>query len=104
MLIMINPYSIQNHTVEASQLSTVVLKNFAEDNIALINSKQKTRLLVRCGKENNPLRLDDIAFAYTEHRIVVIVDRLSRKYIYNQTLSQLEEELCTNMFFRTSRQ
>lgn len=96
---MTNLNRFQNNNTKASHLT-----GFAGDNTVFINGKQKTRLLVRSDKENIPLRLDDIAFAYTENKMVVIVDCLSRKYMYDKTLTQLEEELCTHQFFRASRQ
>ena len=68
------------------------------------NSKKKTRLLVRKGLENISLRLDEIALFYTENKIVYVVDQSGKKYLADKNLTDLEDELDENTFFRANRQ
>ena len=66
--------------------------------------KKRSRLIAQRGSENFALRLEDIAFFYTENKIVFVIDCLGIKYICDKNLSELEEELDKNTFFRANRQ
>ena len=68
------------------------------------SSKKKARMLVRKGLENISLRLDEIAFFYTEHKIVYVTDNTGKKYLADKNLTDLEQELDDTMFFRANRQ
>jgi len=69
-----------------------------------IYGRKKTRLLVKRGTENIALRLEDIALIYTQNKLVYVMDRFSKKYVSDKTLSELEEELDSTTFFRVNRQ
>ena len=69
-----------------------------------INGRKKTRLLVKRGMENIAVRLEDIALIYTQNKLVYVMDRFSKKYFSDKTLSELEEELDNTIFFRVNRQ
>lgn len=69
-----------------------------------VNSRKKTRLIVRKGLENLSLRLEDIAFFYTENKIVYVIDKNGKKYLSDKNLGELEEELDDVHFFRANRQ
>ena len=69
-----------------------------------INGRKKTRLLVKRGMENIAVRLEDIALIYTQNKLVYVMDRFSKKYVSDKTLSELEEELDNTTFFRVNRQ
>lgn len=75
-----------------------------ENLVKFISNRKKTRLLVKKGMENIALRLDDITLFYTENKVVYVIDRFSKKYISDKTLTELEEELDENIFFRANRQ
>jgi len=66
--------------------------------------KTKTRLLVRKGMENVPLRIQDIVIIYTENKLVYVIDKEGKKYIADKHLSELEQELDSTVFFRVNRQ
>jgi DNA-binding LytR/AlgR family response regulator len=66
--------------------------------------RRKSRVLLRKGYENIPVKLDDIALFYTENKIVYAVDGGGRKFIADKKLSELEAELNTDLFFRANRQ
>ena len=69
-----------------------------------INRRKKTRLLVKRGMENIAVKLEDIALIYTQNKLVYVMDRWSKKYVSDKTLSELEEELDDTIFFRVNRQ
>ena len=66
--------------------------------------RRKSRVLLRKGLENIPVKLEDIALFYTENKIVYALDRLGKKYVADKKLSELETELNTDLFFRANRQ
>jgi DNA-binding LytR/AlgR family response regulator len=66
--------------------------------------KSKSRLLVRRGTENVPLKVQDIVIIYTENKLVYVVDKDNRKYIVDKHLADLESDLDRNVFFRVNRQ
>lgn len=50
------------------------------------------------------MRLTDIAAIYTTNKLVYVIDRDSKKYSIDQTISALEEKLDSTIFFRANRQ
>jgi DNA-binding LytR/AlgR family response regulator len=68
------------------------------------NMKKRTRITVRKGVEHITLRLHQVALFYTENKIVFAIDDNEKKYICDKTLSELEEELDGQQFFRANRQ
>lgn len=75
-----------------------------ENLVKFINGRKKSRFVVRKGMENIALRLEDIALFYTENKIVYVIDRFAKKYLADRNLSDLEEELDADVFFRANRQ
>lgn len=68
------------------------------------HNKKKSRIIVRKGLEFQTIRIEDIAYFFTEHKIVFLVDKNNKKFLAeNNTLSELEEELDNNLFFRANR-
>ncbi len=65
---------------------------------------KRARLIVKKGIENISLPLEEIVLIYTQDKIVYVIDMLSKKYISDKTLSELEEELDNRIFFRANRQ
>ena len=63
----------------------------------------KTRLIVRKGNENIALKLEDIAFIFRDHTVIIAVDKNEKKYLCDKNLSALEEELDPSLFFRANR-
>ena len=68
------------------------------------NKKKKTRLIVKSGGENIALCVMDIALIYTVERTVGIIDKFSTPYFLNKSLSEMQQELDENCFFRANRQ
>ncbi len=68
------------------------------------NLKKHTRILVQKGIETLALKLEDVVLFYTQNRVVFVVDKEDRRYIYDKSLAELEEELDPQEFFRVNRQ
>ncbi len=66
--------------------------------------KSKSRMIVRKGIENIALRLEDVVLIYTEEKVVFAVDKNGKKYMVDQRLTDLEQELDAGIFFRANRQ
>jgi two-component system, LytTR family, response regulator len=66
--------------------------------------RKKSRLLVKRGVFNIALLLNDIAAIYTKNKLVYVIDRDSKKYSIDKTLTELAEKLDYTIFFRANRQ
>lgn len=65
--------------------------------------KMKTRLIVKNGHENIVLCLADIAMLYIKERTVYVVSHDSKEYQLQKSLTGIEQELDSTMFFRANR-
>ncbi len=72
--------------------------------VQYVNTRKKTRLIVKKGMENISLRLEDIVLFFTENKIVYVVDQWGKKYLVDKNLGELEEDLDNTIFFRANRQ
>lgn len=63
----------------------------------------KGRLVVRKGTEFIALNQDEIAYFFTEHKIVFVRDHQGRQMIVDKNLAELESELDQQDFFRINR-
>lgn len=66
-------------------------------------ANQKERIVARKGTEFIALTVDEIAFFFTEHRIVFVKDFSGHQYIIDKNLGELEADLDKNKFFRINR-
>ena len=67
------------------------------------SAPRKNRIVARKGNEFIALDLDDIAYFYTEHKIVFARDFGGRRLIVDKNLSELENSLDSQVFFRLNR-
>jgi len=72
--------------------------------MSFVNGRSKSRILAKRGLDSILLRLEDIILFYTENKVVFVIDRFSKKYMLDKTLTELEEELDQQLFFRANRQ
>lgn len=68
-----------------------------------IQSPSKDRILAKKGTEFIALSLNDIAYFFTEHKIVFARDFTGRQLIIDKTLAELEEMVDKTKFFRLNR-
>jgi len=82
-------------------------QHFIQGNILKLidQSKQKSRnrIVARKGTEFVALGTDDVAYFFTEHKIVFVRDFGGRQMIVDQNLGELEAELDPATFFRLNR-
>src|SRR5688572_24508865 len=83
-------------------------RHFVQGNILkLINQTQQPssryRIVARKGTEFVALDADDIAYFYTEHKIVFVRDTAGRQLIVDRNLTEFESELDKGKFFRINR-
>lgn len=80
--------------------------HFAKGNLEkLLRQDHRTheRIVAKKGAEFVSLPLRDIAYFYTEHKIVFLQEKRGRQYIMDKNLSELEQELDPTVFFRLNR-
>lgn len=92
----LNKYkSLKNHFVN-NQASLAEYLSYAD--------RGKSRVLVKHGTDFQTVKVEDIAYFYTEHKLIFLVDRTNRKYLAEKNnLAELEEELDDQCFYRANR-
>lgn len=82
-------------------------EHFLQENIQKLISGQPQsfvhRIIARKGTEFVALSMTDIAYFYTEHKIVFAKDFSGRQLIVDKNLSELEQDVDQNIFFRINR-
>jgi DNA-binding LytR/AlgR family response regulator len=102
-------YLLKPITEEKLKRSITKLKNleqhFVQGNIQkLINKTAKPeRIVARKGTDFIAVNHQDIAYFFTEHRIVFLKDFNARQFIVDRNLSELEASLDPKQFFRINR-
>jgi two-component system LytT family response regulator len=101
----INPEKLKNAIKKYKNLQNHFVNNHASLLEFLNNQdKKKSRILVKKGIEYQTVRVEDIAYFFTEHKLVFLVDKENRKYLAEKNnLGELEEELDRNLFYRANR-
>jgi DNA-binding LytR/AlgR family response regulator len=87
---------------------TKLKEHFLQGQLQSFIDRQKvpvpvTRVIARKGTDFIALEHSDVAYFYTEHKVVFVKDFTGRKMIVDQTLAELEERLSTQHFFRLNR-
>lgn len=94
--------------LQMNNLETLFFKNTQINkqpvNFSIPEKRKKTRLLVKRGATNIVLLLNDVVAIHTTNKLVYVIDRNSKKYSIDKTLTELEEELDPAIFFRANRQ
>jgi DNA-binding LytR/AlgR family response regulator len=68
------------------------------------SGKRKSRILVKRGMEFQAIKVEDIGYFFTEHKLVFLVDRENKKYLAEKdNLASLEQELDNKIFYRANR-
>lgn len=91
-----------NNTHETS--NRIIIKTSGMEQVISNMRKKKSRLLVRKGAEHIALKVEEIACIYTENKIVIVVDDAGKKYLCDKNLSELQQDLDEELFFRANRQ
>jgi DNA-binding LytR/AlgR family response regulator len=67
------------------------------------HAPQKDRIVAKKGTEFIALNMDEIAFFFTEHKIVFVRDFAGNQFIVDRNLGEIEADLDPNKFFRVNR-
>ncbi|HEX4372177.1 MAG TPA: LytTR family DNA-binding domain-containing protein, partial [Puia sp.] len=68
------------------------------------HEKKRSLVIVKKGLAFQTIRMEDVAYFYTEHKLVFLVDKNNQKYIADKNnLSELEDELDDTLFYRANR-
>lgn len=81
-------------------LSEKILKMVQDMNAV----RYKERLLIKRGQQLSYLKTESTAYCYADGKLCYAVDFTNNKYMLESTLSQLEEQLQPNKFYRINRQ
>jgi DNA-binding LytR/AlgR family response regulator len=81
-------------------LSEKILKMVQEMNL----TRHKERLLIKRGQQLSYLKTESTAYCYADGKLCYAVDFTNNKYLLENNLSQLEEQLQPNKFYRINRQ
>lgn len=101
----INPDKLKNAIRKYKNLQNYFVNNHSALLDYLSNhDKKKSRILVKRGMEFQAVRIEEVVYFFTEHKLVFLVDKENRKYLAEKSnLSELEEELDKNLFYRANR-
>ncbi len=81
--------------------------DFSEKMLTLIRemniTKHKERLLVKRGQQFNYVKTEATAFCYADGKLCYAVDFNNNKHLLENNLTQLEEQLQPNKFYRINR-
>lgn len=83
---------LEQHFVQGS-----IMKLIRED------KSPRSRIVARKGTEFVALNIDEVAYFFTEHKIVFVRDFNGRQMIVDKNLGELEAELVARSFFRINR-
>jgi DNA-binding LytR/AlgR family response regulator len=81
-------------------LSEKILKIVQEMN----TTRHKERLLIKRGQQLSYLKTESTAYCFADGKLCYAVDFTNNKYLLENNLSQLEEQLQPNKFYRINRQ
>lgn len=104
-------YLLKPITEEKLKRSLEKVKNlkhhFAQDNVQKlfnqVHPPVKSRIVARKGTEFVALNLTEVAYFFTEHKIIFVRDFAGRQMIVDKNLAELEAALNTEDFFRVNR-
>ena len=85
---------------QESDLSKKILKMVQEMNAA----NYKERLLIKRGQQLSYLKTDATAYCFADGKLCFAVDFNNNKYLLENNLTQLEEQLQPKKFYRINRQ
>jgi DNA-binding LytR/AlgR family response regulator len=63
----------------------------------------KKKFLVKRGTDYLSIKVDDISYFYAAHKVVCLVNSQSQRFILDESLAELEQELDPSKFYRVNR-
>ncbi|MES2848431.1 MAG: LytTR family DNA-binding domain-containing protein [Bacteroidota bacterium] len=99
----INEVAILHTLNKYKKLKQHFIGRYDEVSAKLSSPKKRNRLIVKKGIEYQSVLIEDIAYFFTEHKVTFLVTKQEKKFMLDQNLKELEDELDTNVFFRANR-
>jgi len=87
---------------KVKKLESHFVRNRFNDILSGGLNKNKKRFLVKKGTDIVPISINQVAYFFTEHKVVFLKDREGTKYIIDKTISEIADELGPE-FFRANR-
>lgn len=72
--------------------------------VRLDDKKFKTRYLIKQGDKLMSVEIDSISYFQTRHGVVHLINREGKKYLMDQTMDELSQQLDPEKFYRANRQ
>jgi DNA-binding LytR/AlgR family response regulator len=92
------------HTINKyKKLKQHFINRYDEVAVNLAPAKKRQRLIVKKGIEYQSVLLEDVAYFFTEHKVTFLVTKQEKKFMLDQNLKELEEELDKKIFYRANR-
>lgn len=74
------------------------------NNSLIANPIMKDRIIVKKGIEFQSIKAEDVAYFYTEHKLIFVVDKEGKKYMaHASNLTDLMAQLNKRIFYRANR-
>lgn len=89
---------LQRHNIEKEPTF-----DYKKIEAALLGHHKKNRFLIQIGDHYNHIDINDIAYFYSEEKVVFLHTFSDRKFVIDYTLNQLDAQLDKKTFFRVSR-
>jgi two-component system, LytTR family, response regulator len=101
----LNPLKLANAIRKYKNLQSHFVNNYSSLLGYLnANGKKKSRIVVKRGMEFQAIKVEDIGYFFTEHKLIFLVDKENKKYLAEKSnLAELEEELDNKIFYRANR-
>jgi DNA-binding LytR/AlgR family response regulator len=103
----IDEIELQNSLKKYQHLHHKKENNFSDKMTKLLKninaSRYKERLLIKRGQQLSYLKTENMAHSFADGKLCYAVDFNGTKYLLENNLSQLEEQLQPNNFFRINR-
>ena len=96
--------TLTNVNVELSTIRTQIQQLSSQNTPRASQIGYKERLLAKIGDNYQHLKMDDIAYFYSEDHYTFVTTKDNQRYIISYTLDTLVEQLNPQQFFRISRQ
>ena len=107
---LLKPYSEQRLHKSLEKIS-LLEKHFQQKSLQKVlktietpGKQYREFLLVKSGLEHLSIPVNEIAYCFTEYKLVFIKHRNDKNYLIDQTLSQICDQLDPGEFFRANRQ
>jgi DNA-binding LytR/AlgR family response regulator len=103
----IDEKELEQAVVKYKQLYHQKENGFSEKILKMVqeinNTRYRERLLIKRGQQLSYLKTDATAYCFADGKLCYAIDFNSNKYLLENNLSQLEEQLQPNKFYRINR-